>query len=207
MRIYSRSTHPSGFYVYAYIRSKDSATAPAGTPYYIGKGKKGRAWGKEHSVNLPKNDSFIVILEENLTELGALAIERRLIRWWGRKDQGTGILGNRTDGGDGSPGRIGQKHSEETKAHLSKVKKGKPGWIPSEEQKRLKSLKLKGIPHSAERAAKMGRSHKKPIVCQNVMYPSRRDAALSLGIPESTVGFRVKSKSFPDWYKIISTLS
>jgi hypothetical protein len=27
------------FYIYAYIRSKDSITAEAGTPYYIGKGK------------------------------------------------------------------------------------------------------------------------------------------------------------------------
>jgi hypothetical protein len=202
MTTYSR--YPRGYYVYAYIRNKTTENGPAGSPYYIGKGKYNRAWQPHHT---PRDQSYILILEENLTELGAFAIERRLIRWYGRLDLGTGILRNRTDGGDGSAGRIGQKHSEETKAHLSKVKKGKPGWIPSEEQKRLKSLKLKGIPHSAERAAKMGRSHKKPIVCQNVTYPSRRDAALSLGIPESTVGFRVKSKSFPDWYKITSTLS
>lgn len=89
------------YYVYAYLRSKDSATAKAGTPYYIGKGC-GRRIYERHSVSVPNDSANIVFLERNLTEVGALALERRMIRWYGRKDNSdSGILHNRTDGGDG----------------------------------------------------------------------------------------------------------
>ena len=61
------------FYVYAYLRADNS-------PYYIGKGRGKRAFSKDHTINLPKNKTKIVILESNLTEIGALALERRMIK-------------------------------------------------------------------------------------------------------------------------------
>lgn len=92
------------YYVYAYIRTNDSKTAKAGTPYYIGKGKNSRAWNKHVNIPTPKDQSKIIILERNLSEIGALALERRLINWWGKLDNNTGILRNKTDGGEGTSG-------------------------------------------------------------------------------------------------------
>jgi len=112
------------FYVYAYLRRNTSIVAEKGTPYYIGKGSGIRAYKKHYNgIPVPKDKSNIVIVENNLTELGSLAIERWLIRWYGRVDNNTGILRNRTDGGEGSSGKI---VSVETREKLRKAFLGKP---------------------------------------------------------------------------------
>jgi hypothetical protein len=105
MSIYDHKNRPTGHYVYAYLRSKDSTTAKRNTPYYIGKGKDARAVTR-HTCSIPAEYTRIIIITQGLTEIGALAIERRLIRWYGRKNNKTGILVNLTDGGEGADGRV-----------------------------------------------------------------------------------------------------
>lgn len=106
------------FYVYAYIREN-------GTPYYIGKGFGNRHLAR-HNVPVPPL-SRIVFLEKNLTEIGALALERRYINWYGRKNNNTGTLRNLTDGGEGTCGMT-YNHSTETKNTLSSKRKNRV-WI------------------------------------------------------------------------------
>ena len=102
----------SKFYVYAYIRNKDSKTAKAGTPYYIGKGSKLRLFEK-HNTFIPKNKKYIIIISDNLNEDDAFKLEILSIKLYRRKDLGTGILHNKTNGGEGTSGAILPPRSNE----------------------------------------------------------------------------------------------
>lgn len=105
----------NSFYTYAYLR-KD------GTPYYIGKGKGYRAYSKSRKVPRPVEDSRIVILKQNLTEEEAFRHERYMIHLYGRKDTGTGVLWNFTEGGEGISG---YKMPKSVRKRIGESNKGK----------------------------------------------------------------------------------
>lgn len=143
------------YYTYAFLREDKS-------PYYIGKGKGNRAYQKRHKgIKPPKDISRILILKQDLTEEEAFKHEKYMIAVFGRKDLGTGILHNKTDGGEGVSGLI---HSEQTKRKRSESLKGKNhrnyGKCLSEETKRKISLSLKGKSPSEETRRKMSEMHK-----------------------------------------------
>ena len=100
------------YYTYAYLRED-------GTPYYIGKGSGNRAYLQlNHMVKTPERER-VLILKQNLTEEEANQHEVYMINMLGRKDIGTGILRNLTDGGEGVSG---YKHTEETKKKMCRPK-------------------------------------------------------------------------------------
>jgi hypothetical protein len=91
------------YYTYAWLRED-------GTPYYIGKGRNNRAFRKGGPIS-----TRVILLKQNCTEEEAFKHERYMISVLGRKDTGTGILINLTEGGDGSSGYL---HTEETKLRM-----------------------------------------------------------------------------------------
>jgi len=167
--------NPNRFYTYAYLREDR-------TPYYIGKGTGRRIYSTNRKgLKPPKDKSRIILLKQNLPEEEAFKHEIYMIVVFGRIDLGTGILHNKTDGGEGTSNpsketklrivqsRFGYTHSEKTKRKISEVNKGrihleetkekistaKKGKILSKEHKAKLSEVNKGKTHSEETRRKM----------------------------------------------------
>jgi len=144
------------YYTYAYLREDR-------TPYYIGKGKDDRIYSTCRRNTPPKDKSRIIFLKQNLTEEEAFKHEIYMIAVFGRKDLGTGILRNLTDGGEGLSGRV---LSEETRRKLSEVHKGKTlseeHKIKLSEAKKGKTSNRKGVILSEETKIKMSEAKKNP---------------------------------------------
>ena len=158
------------FYAYTWLRED-------GTPYYAGKGKDNRAfrdhWVGRKVVHKPPPRKRIIIYPCN-TEAESTETEIALIWYYGRKDLGTGVLRNLTDGGEGAAGL-----SSTTVAKIAKSKRGHA--VPQAVRDKI-SKKLQGRPgrkHSEETKAKI-RAYRKSL------YKSEEE--------RKKVGLRAKSR-------------
>lgn len=129
------------FYVYQYLRED-------GTPYYIGKGSGRRYLSRDRVVSLPTDKARIQIIKDNLTEADAFTLETQLIIQYGRKDIGTGILRNKSNGGEGPSGA---KRTEEQLANYR-------GKIHSAETKKRRSESLKKYKRTEEHQQNINKS-------------------------------------------------
>ena len=142
------------FYTYMYLRGD-------ATPYYVGQGTGNRAFESHRGAKPPRlstskysrYDRSRVLIQSHPNKADALTAEKFLIAYYGRKDLGTGILHNLTDGGDVGP--TGHKHTAEALAKISAASVGnthcvgKTSWNKgktwSELAKQMRLAKLNNI--------------------------------------------------------------
>ncbi len=134
----------SRFYTYEYLRSD-------WTPYYVGKGHNGRAFSNYHRIKPPKESARIRI-QYWADEAEAFEMEKWYIALYGRKDIGTGILRNLTDGGEGPTGAVRTEETRRKIGDASRITKNALGHRHSEETRRKMSK-----PKSEETRRKMSK--------------------------------------------------
>ena len=113
---------------------------PNGEVFYIGIGSEKRAYQKNPRSDFCKrvvsiHGYEVQILKSDLLWKDACELEKLLISWYGRRNLNTGTLVNMTEGGDGSV-----------------------GYSPSEESRRSRSEKMKGVPKSEKARKNMNKS-------------------------------------------------
>lgn len=202
VRRMAKSSLPENrFYVYILRRpDKEDPFEPGkGQPFYVGKGSNGRAavhrleakcslckpGRKTYKISIihglwSQHLDFIEdIVIKNITKDKAFDLEKDLIKAYGRKNNGTGILSNLTDGGEGGAMEgednpfYGKNHSEETKQKLREAMKGRPSYIRTKETCHKLSEAKKGHPVSEETRKKLSESHKGKVSWNKGISPSK----------------------------------
>jgi hypothetical protein len=183
---------------YVYLHKKDN-----GSIFYVGKGNNNRAWQKSNRSKYwnrvkDKYGLNVVIFKDNLSEKDAFDLEMKLISFIGVKN-----LTNHTLGGEGT---YGFKHSEETKAKISKSNKGKKGTNNgvkfSKETKMKISIALKGKKKSKAHAKAIsevmkGNCNKGNKVLDTntgIEYQSINKYCDEQGLNHTTVWYNLKNK-------------
>jgi hypothetical protein len=123
-------------YVYRHIRTDKNQ------PFYIGVGLRDNGYKRayqrckdkrsEHWRNIAKNGYEVEILLDDLTDDQAFQKEIEFIALYGRSDIGTGILCNKTDGGDRPSPRYGDDNPAKRPEVKEKLAKARTGFVVTE---------------------------------------------------------------------------
>jgi hypothetical protein len=130
-------------FTYAYLRED-------GTPYYVGRGTGRRAFKKHGHISVPPKDR-ILFLKTGLTFAESIDHERYMIAVLGRKDLGTGVLRNLTDGGEGA-----QNMSPASRQRISEANLGRP--LTEEHKEKIRSAALAMSDETKAKIAKASRN-------------------------------------------------
>jgi hypothetical protein len=130
-----------------------------GEIFYVGIGKKNRPYSKSKrnkfwNAVAEKCGWSVEIICEGLSWDDACKKEIELIKQYGRRDLGEGILTNMTDGGEGNQNII------YTPEWIEKQRIASTGRIQSEETKKKRALKQTGVNFSQERKNNISESKK-----------------------------------------------
>ena len=197
------------YYIYSYLREDYS-------PYYIGKGSGKRAYTKgPKEVKPPKDKSRVKIIKADLTEEEAFLLEKLYILMFGRIDLGTGILRNKSDGGDGSSGAVRSAETRE-KLRQANIGKQRPQWVYDKIAASNRGKKASAETRAKQSAARKGRTcteeHKRnvskakasphkitfvdgrEIIVENIMDYARENGYHYVGFYNVKSGYRKRHK-------------
>ena len=170
------------YYTYAYLREDK-------TPYYIGKGKGNRLYKRGSRVFAPPKDkSRIIFLKQNLTEGEAFKHEIYMIAVLGRIDLGTGILHNRTDGGEGI-----SNPSEETRRKMSETHKGK--IVSEESRKRIGEANKNPSEETRRKKSDANRGENNPNYGKTASEETRKKLSEALKNPSEEIRRKISEAS------------
>jgi hypothetical protein len=192
--------------VYRHIRLDN------GLPFYIGISKNlRRPYSKhlrtEHWNSVVNKCGYEVeILFDNLTYELAKEKEKEFIKLYGRSDNKTGILVNKTDGGDGAIGNIQSKESKEKKRQkligrkfteetLKKLSEGQIGFKNHQYNKKGILSKIFGIKRSQETKNKLSEIAKNRVGEKNPMFGRKHNEETKQKIRERALGRKVSEET------------
>ena len=177
-------------------------------PFYCGKGRGRRAFDTQNrSLHwngvVKKYGLEVFIFKRGLTEYEAFALEKQLIKQYGRLDLGTGVLVNHTDGGKGQAGPkkleviekarkklLGKVCKKSTRDKISKANKGRKPTAYT--ILRVKEANL-GKPQSEETRQKRSQNIKK-LYKDKQFYDKMREIRTSESFRKKQAEKRIGTK-------------